>query len=283
MNDILEGEENLGENPGQIPLVDPQIEERAKMQGWSPKEDFRGDPSNWRPADEFVRRADEMMPIMKSVNKRLEGQVNTLKDELSETKGMVSKMVKVQEKYSGDLYETKITDIRAKKREAAKSEDWETYDRLEGLEMQTAKPEPAKPDPPANANHVETVHPEVERWIGENNWFGNDREMTDYAAFIGEQLKINNDPLAQVGNEYAFCEKVKRQVQSTFPNKFQNKSRGHTDVDEPNLRGSENTNPSGKTTYNDLPKDAKEHCKQMLRDIPNFTKEKYLKDYFEEE
>jgi hypothetical protein len=73
-----------------------EIEGRAKMQGWVPKDEFKGDPTKWINADEFVKRADHMMPILKSVNKKLEGQVVDLNRKLSQTQDMVQKMVKIQ-------------------------------------------------------------------------------------------------------------------------------------------------------------------------------------------
>jgi len=283
MANPIEGvnEENQEETPQQI---DPQVIERAKMQGWSPKEEFRGDPANWRPADEFVKRADEMMPIMKATNKKLEGNVASLTKELSETKGMVNKMVKIQGKYSDDLHETRVADIRTKKRVAAKDENWEEYDRLEAQEIKIVKPEPIKADPPSNENPMETVHPDVQKWIGENSsWFGNDKQMTDYAMFVGEQLKNEKDPLAAPGNESAFCDEIKKRVQGTFPGKFQNQSQQFSDVDESDLRGGDRDTSTGKQTWNDIPKNAQQQCAKMIAEIPGFTKEKYITDYFEGE
>ena len=62
-----------------------EVENRAKIQGWVPKEEFRGDSERWIPADEFVKRADHMMPILKSVNRKLETQVTDLNRKLAET------------------------------------------------------------------------------------------------------------------------------------------------------------------------------------------------------
>jgi hypothetical protein len=262
------------------PAVEPQILDRARLQGWIPKEEFRGDTSKWISADEFVKRADHLMPILKSVNRKLETKLTDAERRLSEIQGTVEKMAKVQTKYSTDQYETLVLDIRTRKRQAAETGDLALYDQLEQQEKLVAKPEPieVKPSPPSDA-----PHPEVSRWVGENSsWFNTDRELTDYAMFVGEQLKRNQDPLAMPGNEYAFCQEVKNRVQRTFPSKFQNPNQRRGDMDESNLRGGENQNtPSGKKTWNDLPTEAKHQCTSLLAQIPGYTKEKYLKDYFE--
>ena len=77
------------------PSPDPQVIERARLQGWIPKEDFKGDEGRWIPADEFVKRADHMMPILKSVNKKLEGKLTEAEKRLQEIQGTMEKMVKV--------------------------------------------------------------------------------------------------------------------------------------------------------------------------------------------
>ena len=280
MEEIEEIEEEIQEP--QKP--DPQIEERARMQGWAPKEEFRGDPANWRPADEFVKRADEMMPILKSVNKKYEAEITNLKGKLSETSKMVQKMANVQSKYSDDFYDAKKAEIRTKKRQAAEAQEWGQYEDLEQQEAKLSKPEKIEAETPGdNENQLESVHPEIQRWMGENStWWGNDLQMTNYAMFIGEQMKNEQNPLAQPGNEYAFCEEVKRQVQQTFPTKFQNPNRDRTDFDESNLRGGDNDTGGG-NTWNDLPADAKKHCQKLMGEISGYTKEKYVKDYYEGE
>src|SRR5512147_2247315 len=88
----------------EAPKVDPKVEERARIQGWVPKEEFRGDETRWISADEFVKRADHMMPILKSVNRKLENQVVETNRKLAETKELVEKMVKINSKYIDDSY-----------------------------------------------------------------------------------------------------------------------------------------------------------------------------------
>lgn len=264
------------------PKVDPQVEERARMQGWVPKEEFRGDKTKWISAESFVKRADEVMPILKSVNKKLETQLSDVNRKLASTEGMIKKMVTIQEKYSGDLYTTQLSEKRALMRKAAQEQDFETYDRLEKEVLTLKAPDPIKPEPPPSENHMDSPHPEVERWMNENKgWFGIDKEMTDYAIFVGEQLKNSKSPLATPGNEYAFCQEVEKKLKTTFPAKFSNPNRNRTEIDESNLRGGDNNETGGQKTWNDLPQDAKSHCARLLKEIPGYTKEKYLQDYYE--
>ena len=107
-----------------------EVQNRARIQGWVPKEEFRGDQQKWITADEFVKRADHMMPILKSVNRKLEGQVSDLHKKLSDTQGMIEKMTKIQEKYVDDSYVAKRAELRTQKRKAAEEGRWDDYNHL---------------------------------------------------------------------------------------------------------------------------------------------------------
>jgi hypothetical protein len=58
------------------------FEAEAKEHGWSPKDDFKGDESRWVDAETFMKRADEMMPLLKAQNARLKRDFDALKKDL---------------------------------------------------------------------------------------------------------------------------------------------------------------------------------------------------------
>lgn len=124
---------------------------------------------------------------------------------------------------------------------------------------------------------------EVERWKDENkSWYGVDQELTDYAVFVGEQMKNGQHPLATPGNEYAFCQEVKNRIQRTFPQKFQNPNRARTDIDESSLRGGDNLDTgTGKKGWKDLPSEARQQCTNLMAQIKGYSRERFIKDYFE--
>ena len=41
-----------------------ETEDKARRLGWVPKEEFKGDPENWRSADEFMARGEQLLPIV---------------------------------------------------------------------------------------------------------------------------------------------------------------------------------------------------------------------------
>ncbi len=255
---------------------DPKIVEEAVSTGWVPKEQFKGNLEKWRPAEEWVDRGREFIPFIKSENKDLKTQVTTLNDKLSKTQEMIDRMLKVQTKYSEDFYNTKLSEINEQKLQAVEAGD---KDRFKTLELQAAtlkKPEPLKVEP--------VIHDDVKRWINENQeWFEKDPQLTQYARYIGDQMSRNKDPLATPGNEYAFCKKIEEEVKKTFHHKFTNQNQQRSEMDDTNTRGGE-TKPKGKG-WNDLPLDAKNLCNKMISDMAlqgrTYTKEQYVKDYYE--
>jgi hypothetical protein len=57
-------------------------ESEARQQGWMPQEEFKGDPDRWTDAETFVRRADEVLPILKKRDRILKQENETLKRDL---------------------------------------------------------------------------------------------------------------------------------------------------------------------------------------------------------
>ena len=257
--------------------VDNEIIERATRQGWVPKEKFRGDPEQWRDAETFVRRADEIMPILKETNKRLEKKLSTLEEQLARQSEMVSKMADIQNKYTDTSYKTQIERIKEKKLEAVRNGDEDAFRRLEEQEEKIEKP-PVFEKPKEAPQLTPTQQAELNEWFRDNSdWYGKDQELTEYAAFISDKMVQEKKALPPI----EFVEAVKDRVKKTFPHKFE--KRRVQDVDDTNFRGSGYESAGKKKGWNDLPEDAKNQCIKMTKEIPGFTKDKYIKEYFGEE
>ena len=48
-----------------------EYEQRASAEGWVPKEEWTGDPAQWRPAKEFLDRGELFKKIEEQVRKEL--------------------------------------------------------------------------------------------------------------------------------------------------------------------------------------------------------------------
>lgn len=65
-----------------VETTERDFEAEAKEHGWSPKEDFKGDPNRWVDAEAFMKRADEMMPLLKATNARLKRDLESIRKDL---------------------------------------------------------------------------------------------------------------------------------------------------------------------------------------------------------
>ncbi len=266
-------------------LMDAAETEEAAGTGWVPEDDFRGDPKLWRPAREWNERAKHIMPIMKATNKRLEETVSTQTKKLSEMTDMVGRMVKVQEKHSDDLYDGRIADLETQKRQAVEDGDTALYDRLVSQSSTIEKPEPVK----IEESSAETENG-TQLWVDDNrSWYGQDTLLTDAFNVIGDQLAKEQNPLAVPGKEYEFGELIKKRIQTLYPDKFKNPNRENgSGMDESETRGGEdNFNSSnGEKGWNDLPQAAQQQFSKIARNMEGkrtapYTKEEYVKEYFE--
>jgi hypothetical protein len=72
--------------------MDPgmNVEVQARELGWSPKEEFKGDPERWIDAETFVKRGEELMPILKANNRKLLGEVMSLKEAVKASQDSIS-------------------------------------------------------------------------------------------------------------------------------------------------------------------------------------------------
>lgn len=71
------GQQPPPEDDGEPPAP-PSIEDIAREIGWMPREEFRGDPAQWRPADEFIRQGHQIQRGLSRDLKELRSSVDTI-------------------------------------------------------------------------------------------------------------------------------------------------------------------------------------------------------------
>lgn len=195
-----------------------EVETKARAQGWVPKEEFRGDPSKWRPADEFVKRGEEMLPIALERARTAERRIQDLETQFQQKLARVERVSEIALKRQRDDLETRYA---AAMREAAANGDVDRYDQLanarhdvferfdESLREQT-KVEPTGP----------TIHPDqmqtLQAWLGQNDWFHRDQEMNGVAQAQHMKLLREQPGLSLADNLAA----TRKYVQQRYPERF---------------------------------------------------------------
>lgn len=242
---------------------------KAAEMGWVPKEEWKGDPEKWRPAEEFVSRGENIIPILKDQIKKtradLEMALKVNAKEIEAIKGEAYGKAKAE-------YEAKLRTLDAKELEAFQSGDGEAY-----IQVKKERAAVRPPSIPAPVQAPQT-NPVFEDWREKNPWYG-DPELTEYADFVGTKI-AHETPGAPLADIYA---KVTERVKKARPDKFTNPRR-----DEPGAVEGGTHSTGGKKngkSFSDIPNEAQAQYARMAKNFERqgrkFTKEQYAASYFE--
>lgn len=265
--------------------------------GWMPKEKFRGKEDNWVDAETFVKRGEQMVPLLKAATRKLRDELRERDQRMVE---MSDALRASQETIEGfKLYQEEEIKRRVERAKAELKKDLvkatqegdveaqveirEAMDKLEkdGLPK---PPEKKKDEPPP-------LSPMFISWAKDNPWMDvpqigqvGDREKTAYAMAMGNYIQATTGLRDQ-----AFLDKVKELVQDRFPDINPRRSAPEkVDGGRPTGSGSR----SAKKGYADLPAEAKAICDRIADKVvgPNRAyktvdewRQKYASDVFSTE
>jgi hypothetical protein len=133
----------------------------ARELGWLPKEEFKGDPSRWTDAETFVRKGDEVMPLIKAQNKRLKREVEDLKKQFRQASAHFSK---AEER----AYTRALADLTAKQEAAVESGDLAEHRKVSKEIDDLSKEMPGKPTNQATAEEAREAWDD---WREQNSWY----------------------------------------------------------------------------------------------------------------
>jgi len=257
-------------------IEQPQLSEaetKAMRLGWVPQDQFKGDPDKWRPAEEFLDRGMNMMPLLQRDNEKLHRSMTKLERKLEGQSRVFEEFRTFSEGAQKREYERGRAEAEGRLDKAIQEADVAAAQQarrdLAALENDKPKPVERKEEPKPD------IDPDIQGWMGENPWFNKDATLTAYAGEIFGQLENTN---ADKSKRELLAE-TKKRVMERFPEKFGINPRREAaaSVSSPNGDGGA-PKKKGKT-YDDLPADAKKACDKFIRTIPGYTKEKYVADY----
>jgi hypothetical protein len=263
------------------------METKARDMGWVPQAEWRGSPDAWRPADQFVKRGEEVLPIVKSRADRAERKVHeleaTVKDlpakiraDLEQDYSARFKRMEAMNRIALDRQkETIWNQFEEKKRAAVADGNMQAYDKHlqdqhRALAEFQAEPEIEDEAPPSKANGKDqqpTVQapPAVQTWIGENTWFNRDPTLTVFATEEHGRLMREMPGLSLEEN----LKRTRDATMDKFPERFgltpQNKptASAHAPAVEGGGRQAQASQAREKG-WNDLPSEAKDAGKRYI-------------------
>jgi hypothetical protein len=271
MSEATEGKVEEGQDKDE-PQVEGQnqhqtneTEEKARRMGWVPKDEFRGDPDKWRPADEFVQRGENQMPILRE---RLRHQ----DQQLAELRKTVKEFAEYHTKVEQNAFQRALRQLKEQQVQAVKDGDSAAFveidERIEKLRKD------AESAPQIKAPEIKPEdHPTFKAWKSQNSWYDKDQEMTSYADNIGAHIKRTKPDIS----DEDFFDAVTSKVRREFPEKFENPRRSAAS----SVEGTGNAPRKQGKSYADLPAEAKAACDRFVKQ--GFTtRERYVEQFFKE-
>jgi hypothetical protein len=238
-------------------------EESARSEGWVSKEEWveSGKPEGaWKPAKDFYEAGQQILPIVQAKNKRLQNELNDLRnrvERMSKTHDMTLKMQR--EAWEKELKTAKVKAIRDGDGEKVIEID----DQLDQLRNQPSDEGYANPDAQAA----------LQEFMSNNDWYGADEHMTTYADAIANNLRAANPNMAP--------RELLTMVTAKTQDAFKTTKKKAPTVEAP-TRGA--ARPSKKKDYDSLPSDVRKACDSMIDNVPaNQQKEfrqKFVENYY---
>ena len=294
VNDTVQPEDNQVETEQH--QEEDDIEARARRMGWVDEDNFRGPKHRWTPADEYVRRAEEELPVLRSqlrrydddnaryerANAKLESELKAMRDDF---KAFHEHSQKAEER----AYQRAKSEYEAMMDKAVSEADEETYQFAKQKLKQTddeyrstqQQREPEQQQDPGQPN----ISPTLQSWVSENAWFNTSMMLQ------GAMIEANGDVMREQPHlsESERLAEAKTRVARMFPDRFPNERPAQTQeqnnarrnapaaVSRPGANG--RSTSKRQRTFDDLPDDAKAEYTRFAQRIPGYSKEDYVKSY----
>lgn len=243
------------ENGGEL-SSSSTIEDRAREQGWRPKEEFEGDASKWVSAETFVAKG-ELIDRIEQLGKKLKDSDKT-----------IAMLKEHQTKVKESEFRRAVEFLKQQKKQAYETGDVDKILELDDKLVEVRETQKAQKQQ-EEVNETPESHPAFKSWVSENKWYESDSEMRADADTFGEAYARNN----QEKTPAEVLEYVTKKIKKAYPEKFVNPNRNKPSGVE---SGSGNRQGSSRDNFSLT----EEEAKVMNTFIRNgvMTKEDYIKE-----
>lgn len=246
------------------------LEDLAREQGWRPKDEYlklhNADPDKWVDAGQFIKNAEQRMPLVNAQNRKLQS-------DLREAKDLIRDVLKNQQAQQKAAVDRAIAALKADKKAAVTEGDSARVERIDD-QIDVLRTVETVKTPEAKTEDQELA-PEYGEWAGRNGWFKTDAVLR--AEAIAALDIINVDPET---TDLPLADKLKlvtRRVRSIRPEKFPAVRRPVANSVEGG--GNAPRNGSAKKTWLDLPREAQDIGERLIRAKAVKDKAEYLANY----
>jgi len=284
------------------PPAQTDIESRARAMGWKPKEEYRGPEAAWRDAEEFVRRGETELPVIRERYRATERKLAEVSGELKQATGVIADLTERFRTSDERAYKRAKADLIKERDAAIETGDKAAVHKLDGEIAEVERTAP-KPPPPAPAAPAPTApHPEAVQWAARNPWYQPGTDLANYAMNIHTGL-LQTEPTLTVAEN---LDRVTEAMRALYPQRIPPAARpaprpnGHAETDPPtddNPRRQEPAAVSGSSaprgparpgtrSFEAMPSDSKaaftKYAKAMEGKGKPLTKEEWAASYWDQ-
>lgn len=234
-----------------------EVETAALAKGWTPKDQWEGEPSEWRSAEIYLA----LDPFFK----KIESQSKRLKD----AEKTIQLFNEHHKRVNESAYKDAVLALRREKKQALEDGDADKVidvdSRIDDLREKVTEARQAEQVAKAQAPEV---HPEFQNWISDNKWYSSNVEMRDFADTYGQSYARSHPGV----DPQIILQEVQKSVKRAFPDKFKNPAREAASA----VEGSSPARKSREADYQLTEEETKVMNRFVRQGI--LTKEQYIAD-----
>lgn len=267
----------------------PDVESRARSQGWVAQDEWRGDPDKWRPADEFVKRGEELLPVAVERSRAAERRAQELEARLEQKSREFADQIKRVEHVSAIALQRQKEQLEANyqhaMREAVQLGDVQRFDQLDRDRKQAVSQFDeqiikAAPSPQQQPNQMPPEQAAVvDGWMKQNTWFHSDPEMNAVAQAYHMKLGREKPGLSLAEN----LEQTTKYVRQRYADKF---GSGEQNIITPMVESGGGRMPASSGSRskgaNDLPAEVRKVAERFVKEGYFKSVNDYAREYFEQ-
>lgn len=219
----IEGSE---ETTPETPAADPAVIERAQRMGWKGPEDYRGPADKFVTAEEFIRKGEEELPVLRERLRRQDRSQEQLGKKLERALKTIEEMAEGFQETKQEKALQKLHTLKEQRRDAVLRGDQAAEEQLDQEIFKLAstvttpvQPGPGKEDraggdmPQFSDDDIQVF----ENWTKSpdvTSWYMKDREMTEEAVMFAEVLSRRG-----IGGQEQL-DRVLANLKRLYPEKF---------------------------------------------------------------
>lgn len=255
-----------------------ELETRAHRMGWRPQAEYTEsgrDPSKWVDAAEFVKRGEESLPVLRERLRKQDKIIEAQNGKMEEGNKLLRELVSHQQAQTKAAVAKAVKDLKAERREAAKTGDDE---RVEELSDEIEKTEKSLTVVAKTEEKTEDNKPpaEIVEWAEANaSWFKTDKRMNAYAVAAYGELMADTSL-----TDKQRLAKVKADVVKTFPDKFPSATRDKIGTVESGSGGSSMRKTA--KGWADIPAEERNLAQRLIKQGACKNEAEYAKLYWQQ-